>query len=381
MTVRVVTAILLTISTTTVVPRALAQGTVPNVAVPTVAQIRPPASRGAAGLPQSTGVQLPPLALQPSVPPQLLNSTEADIDQQTRGQFPTMDRAPSLPLGTLQRSWDKPSPASGQTAPGVVHYIWHPDFIMSVRTRDFMVTTLMLPSWERVNEFYVGDPLVFEAKRVRPNVLAIRSRNAGADSNLAALGASGNLYNFYLRSETWNSTQVSDLTVYVDAPRGAESGEAGSDAGSPDPADDGQAGSAAGMSDYLRRIVFRPEDLKFDMKMYARRELDAEIAPERVFEDGIFTYFDFGERSDSIGRPVLHQVVDGVDTVVNTRTAGAKGNVLIAEAVGDFILRNGNRVVCIKRLGPRQASPAVEIVSSIPDASQANRTQTGGKER
>jgi type IV secretory pathway VirB9-like protein len=314
-----------------------------------------------------------------------MNSTEAAIDQQTRGQFPAMDRGPSLPLGTLQRSWDKPNPASGQTAPGVVHYLWHPDFIMSVRTRDFMVTTLLLPNWERVNEYYVGDPVVFEAKKVRPNVVAVRSRNAGADSNLTILGASGSVYSFYLRSETWNSTQVTDLTVYIDAPRNADAmdGTGPSAVGGMGEDAPGQTGdntapySAAGMPDYLRRVVFRPEDLRFDMKMYARRESDAEIAPERVFEDGVFTYFDFGDRSDSVSRPVVHQVMDDVDTVVNTRTAGPKGNILIAEAVGDFILRNGNRVVCVRRIGPRPISTAVEIGPIPPEVATAGAAGHG----
>lgn len=135
----------------------------------------------------------PAAAPSPGVSPQFLNNTENNIDQQTRGEFPVMDRSPSLPLGTLQRSWDRPKPATGQTAPGIIHYMWQPDFIMSVRTRDFMVTTLFLPNWERANEFYLGDPVVFEAKRVRPNVVAVRSRNAGADSNLTVLGASGNV--------------------------------------------------------------------------------------------------------------------------------------------------------------------------------------------
>ena len=358
-----------------------AQGTLPSVALPNIAKSGRPTSAGKSQ-PMPAGAATEP-ASPANIPAQLLNSTEAAIDQQTRGEFPAMDRGPSLPLGTLQRSWDKPAPASGQTAPGVIHYMWHPDFIMSVRTRDFMVTTLLLPTWERANEFYVGDPVVFEAKRIKPNVVAVRSRNAGADSNLTILGASGNVYNFYLRSETWNSSQVSDLTVYVDAPRPGE----GQDGGEPPPGGvtlegDGEPGSGpgagTGMPDYLRRIVFHPENLRFDMKMFARRDADADIAPERVFEDGIFTYFDFGDRGDTILRPVVHQLVDGVDTVVNTRTAGPRGNVLVAEAVGDFTLRNGNRVVCVRWLGRSMAPAAVEIGPPPPRSVGAGEGRVGG---
>lgn len=283
----------------------------------------------------------------PAIPAPLLNNTEAAIDQESHGDFPAMARSPSLPLGTLQRSWDRPVPASGQTAPGVIHYLWQADFVMGVRTRDFMVTTLMLPSWERVTEFYVGDPVVFEVKKVKGNVFAVRSRNAGADSNLALLGASGNIYNFYVRSEAWNSSQVTDLAVYVDAPR------EGDDLGGMAASGREDAVDGAAVPDYIRRIVKRPEDLRFDMKLYAQQPSDADIAPSRVFEDGLFTYFDFGDRADFVTRPVVHQVVDGVDSAVNSRTVGPHGSILVAEAIGDFTLRSGNRVVCVKRVATK----------------------------
>ncbi len=283
----------------------------------------------------------------PAIPAPLLNNTEAAIDQESHGDFPAMSRSPSLPLGTLQRSWDRPVAANGQTAPGVIHYLWQADFVMGVRTRDFMVTTLMLPSWERIAEFYVGDPVVFEVKKVKGNVFVIRSRNAGADSNLALLGSSGNIYNFYIRSEAWNSNQVTDLTVYVDAAREDEE-----ESGTPAFPRGGGAGEGPAVPDYVRRIIKRPEDLRFDMKLYAQHPSDAEIAPSRVFEDGLFTYFDFGDRADIVTRPIVHQVIDGVDSAVNSRTVGPHGSVLVAEAVGDFTLRSGNRVVCVKRILP-----------------------------
>jgi len=287
---------------------------------------------------------LPAANSPPAIPAPLLNNTEAAIDQESHGDFPAMARTPSLPLGTLQRSWDRPVAASGQTAPGVVHYLWQTDFVMGVRTRDFMVTTLMLPAWERIAEFYVGDPVVFEVKKVKGNVFAIRSRNAGADSNLALLGASGNIYNFYVRSEAWNSSQVTDLTVYVDAPHEADDREV------EEPSREGGSAGGAGIPDYIRKIVRRPEDVRFDMKLYAQQPGDADIAPLRVFEDGLFTYFDYGDRADTVTRPIVHQVVDGVDSAVNSRTVGAHGSILVAEAVGDFTLRSGNRVVCVKRV-------------------------------
>jgi len=288
----------------------------------------------------------------PAIPAPLLDNTESAIDQESHGDFPSMSRSPSLPLGTLQRSWDRPVPANGQSAPGVVHYLWQTDFVMGVRTRDFMVTTLMLPGWERISEYYVGDPVVFEVKKVRANIVAVRSRNAGADSNLVLLGASGNIYNFYIRSEAWNSNQVTDIAVFVDAAKD------GDDQDSAVAADFTQTAASPVLPDYIRKVVRRPEDIRFDMKLFAQHPADAEIAPARVFEDGLFTYFDFGDRADIVTRPVVHQVVDGVDSVVNSRTVGPQDSVLVAEAVGDFTLRSGNRVVCVKRVSTKSRDGA-----------------------
>jgi type IV secretory pathway VirB9-like protein len=192
---------------------------------------------------------------------------------------------------------------------------------------------------------------------------------------LTIIGATGNVYNFYLRSETWNSTQVSDLTVYVDAPRNGDDADSAaglSIAGTP-PDDFSGSGGVASMPDYLRKIVFHPEDLRFDMKMYARNQTDVDVAPERIFEDGVFTYFDFGDRSDSIARPVVHHLVDGVDTAVNTRTAGPRGSILIAEAIGDFTLRNGSRLVCVRRAMTKQTATPIEIGTSLPEVGGGTR--------
>lgn len=364
------------------------------LAAPAIAQVpnvTPPGTPARSYLrPQAVAPGMPPQGVAPqgvappvAIPQHLSTSTEEAIDQQTRGDFPVMERAPSLPLGTLQRAWDRPQPAAGQAAPAVVHYMWHPDFVMPIRTRDFMVTSIILPAWETVSEFYLGDPLVFEARQVRGNAIAVRSRNAGADSNLTVIGASSNIYNFYIRSETWNSSQIPDLTIYVDASQPYRGGPAGEsllaarfgdqgDASARAPYDSigpgpGAAAAAADPSfkvpDYIRRIAFRPDSLQFDMKMYAETPADAEIAPERVFHDGLFTYFDFGDRADTVARPVVHLLVDGVDTVVNTRTSGPNGSILIAEAVGDFTLRNGQRVLCVRWEGRPPVTAAVTMGS------------------
>jgi ComB9 competence protein len=293
-------------------------------------------------------------------------SSDMAITQEMKGNYPPMDRPTSLPLGTLQKGWEKPHPSSGQTAPGIVHYMWHPDFVMSVRTRDFMVTTIILPPWENINEYYLGDSVVFETKKVKANIAVVRSKNSGADSNLTIIGSSGNIYNFYIRSEGWNSERLTDIAIYVDS-QSLDNFEINKENNSQNLSPrltkdiNSDPSSLSGLPDYLRSIIVHPEDIRFDIKIYARNESDTDIAPERVFEDGLFTYFDFGDRSDRIARPVVHQLIDGVDSIVNTRTAGSKGNVLIAEAIGDFTLRNGNRILCVRKISKSPPPPSVLI--------------------
>lgn len=323
-------------------------------------------------------------------PPLLIDQAEAEINNQAQGNFPELNRNTSISVGALQKAWDIPRASSGQTSPGIIRYAWHPNLVMAIRTREYMVSTIHLPEWERLTNLIVGDPVVFEARQVKPNVFAIRPVNGGADTNVTAIGVSGNVYNFYIRSEGWNSEHISDFTVYVDknSPgEGSSSVLARSSGGSniTDVISSIPAHNSGGNNfatslfgsltpttnstsniqapDYLRNIAFRPDALQFNMKIFAKDEESKEIAPVRVFHDGIWTYFDYGDKADYVRRPVVYMVVDGVDSMVNTRTAGPTGNVLIAEAIGDFTLRNGSKVVCVFREETVQKRSARALLS------------------
>ena len=346
---------------------------------------------------QSTRVS--PNSLRPVDP-----ARRAVVEDQMRGNYPVVSRLPGLPLGTIQESWDRPVPSPGQRSPGVVWFDWNPNHVMAVRTRDYMITTIHFPKWENVKTFYLGDPHIFEAQKVQTNLLAVRSTNPGADTNMTVVGTSGNIYNFYVRSEGWNTNQITDLTVYINVRKAGE--KAGNMLGQPN--EYNAAGFAVGNTipavpngtgyvsggfpanaqamndglalyppDYVRQVAYRPENLQFDMKMYAEHIEDAEIAPERVFHDGVFTYLDYGQNAENVRRPVVHLVIDGSDTLVNTRTAGAKNNVIIVEAVGDLTLRNGQKIICIRRhAAPRVGGAIISKgtsdgrISEIPGSGQ-----------
>lgn len=341
-----------------------AQGGVPGMTLP-------PAGGGGVG----AGVPMDP-------------ATVDRAARQSRGDFGELQRSTGIPLGMTQDAWSRPfqNMAPGQTAPGVVRFQWSPDLVMPIRLRDFMNTSIILPEWERVEDVYIGEPYFMQAAIARPNVVLLRSSQSGIDATVTILGASGNLYTFYVRSEAFNTRRITDVQVFVHAPaqgggaqwfRGsnttvqmtagqATTGTALAQTGTdrtaavsgglgqpvPGPTVDGRVapgGTPISQGDAGDMLVPR-DRMIFDMQMFEVNEGDRVIAPDYVYSDGVFTYFHFGTRAREIDLPVVFRVVDGVETRVNTRTAGRFGEILIAEARGDFTLRAGARAVCVRRL-------------------------------
>jgi ComB9 competence protein len=354
------------------------------LAQPALAQTPPPFGSSGGGMPDfgdlgndsgnatpssvgDTG-QRPPMA---AAGTDFISQTSNELNAQASGQYPSMQRTGSMPIGAIQRKWSNPKASTGQVAPGIVRFTWRSDFVMPIRTREFMSTTIELPNWENIEKIILGDTMVFESTKIKQNILVVRPTNAGADTNMTVIGVSGNIYNFYLRSEGWNSKDITDLTVYISAaapggniapsplanatnaagmPLATSAGNAEnfSIGGNKAPMGAGASPSGgANVPDYVRSVVFKPENLRFDLRIFAPTPADVDIAPLRAFTDGTWTYFDYGEKADTVRRPVVARVIDGVDTMINTRTAGPNGNIIIAEGLGSFTLRNGDRVVCI----------------------------------
>jgi ComB9 competence protein len=295
-------------------------------------------------------------------------TTDQRIADQEQGNFGDMDRSGvGMPLGTTQDAWNKPfkNMAQGQTAPGVIHFKWSQDLTMPVRMREYMNTFIVLPGFEKIRDVYLGESFYFEAMKVRENTVAVRVKGSGVDTNLNIVGESGNLYTFYLRAEGYNTTSITDMQVFVDAaplnPGNVwfKDGAAGGQMNQPQsfnggagqqaqPMPQSSGGSAAPAAVEGSNLYIPSLDLKFVHKMYEVHPGDRAIAPEYVATDGRWTYFWYGAKAGMVDRPAVFRLVDGVEEQVNTRTIGAHGETLVAEAVGEFVLRNGQKTVCIK---------------------------------
>jgi ComB9 competence protein len=275
---------------------------------------------------------------------------------QAKGNYGEMQADSVKPLGMIQDAWNNPvaNKASNQETPGYARFEYVPDKIIPLRLREAMNTTVRFPADETIEDVYVSDPVAFEAIIPRSNVVLLRVKTPGADGNVVAMGSSGNLYQFYIRGEGANTGRITDMSVDIMVTgRSRAAANVTMNMG-------GQSRTASASdlkveSDWLKSIGFRPENIVHDLAIYVPQDDSAGVTPERVFRDNQYTYIDYGANADAINEwPVASLVVQGVETPVNVRTAGPNGRMLVVEAVGNIVLRNGLKIVCIKQ----QARPS-----------------------
>lgn len=68
------------------------------------------------------------------------------------------------------------------------------------------------------------------------------------------------------------------------------------------------------------------------------------IAPSKVFDDGVFTYFQFLSKNSEV--PAIYSVdSEGYESLVNFRVAGTY--IIVEKVAPQYTLRNGNDIVCV----------------------------------
>jgi len=267
-------------------------------------------------------------------------------------------------LGMSQAAWLDPMQnlGEGQSRPAYSRYYWSPDLILPIRVREGMITLVNFPSWEMIEDIFIGDNATFDGQISGPNSLLLYPRkgaNVGVDTNIIVFGRSGNRYVFYVKSEAVNTERLTNSIIDIEViggQEGAASGTFGAMGRS------GGGGTTSGgksvdasytrrfqKSDWLKEIPLDPSKFRFDLEVYVPNPDDVVIAPERVWRDDIFTYIDLGKKAlNMMQRPVVSMIVERVEIPVGFRTKGPDNRLIIVEGVGDLVLRNGKRLICIK---------------------------------
>lgn len=253
-------------------------------------------------------------------------------------------------LGKVQKAFDTSDPR------GNVQFLrYDPSMSYKLRVREFMTTTIVLPTAEQISGFVIGDQKNFEftplQKQGLPNIATLHPVYPGADTNLTIIGVSGNLYNFYVRADSTDSRELPAFTVYIEDglidKKLRQQGIATTSVEHTAP-DASPVGRLPG--EYLKSLALvEPDKLNFAYE-YVKTRQNQRIKPLSVFDDGHWTYFRFSDSGnlDSVASlPAVYAVIDGYDTPVNTRVVNGT---LIAETVGTgWTLRAGETYLCLRK--------------------------------
>ena len=290
----------------------------------------------------------------------------------------------------VQNAWDNPNAnmASGSIKPGYAQLSWDAGTVLPIKLRNGMVTMVNLPVGEQIEEAIVGNDGYFSIDATqggRTMYITPAPDNMGSDTNLIVTGKSGNVYTFYLRSEPANASEITYSQVDVSLDGGARLPSNMAAAGAPAggsmnsifkkaPTQSGTIGVDGENYDWIKTMKIDPSEFRFDLDIFVPNPDDYVIAPERVWRDRVFTYIDFGDKVISMTqRPVVSLLVEGGESPVGFRTDGEDGRLLIVEAVGDMVLRSGQRIVCIKK---RSKPFLIADTASVMALAEANVAQS-----
>lgn len=294
-----------------------------------------------------------------------LAQTQPPNGAQQQAPVPT-----TKPLGLTQDAWNARLRERGESRvnPGYVRYIYNPANVFPIRTRESMITTIKLPDDEKLKQAFSGDDQGFQVGIATPNTIAIKALYPGVDTNLVAFTEDGRVYTFYIRSEGYNSKTISDFLVDVVSPSATavegssltSENQLARDAAYPAETAERVRDPYASLTpdrrlkyrEYAEWSDFRPGTVVEDLGVYVPIKSPGGTIPYRVFHDDRFTYVDYGPNATQMTEwPSPLIVVQGVEGPVGFRTAGPGGRMMVMEALGEFVLRNGQRVVIIKPRG------------------------------
>jgi len=251
-------------------------------------------------------------------------------------------------LRSIQEAFNK-----SKLTDNVVSFTYSSNKIYKVKLRLHMNTLVYLPEGEEILAYTLGDDFSFKIKNFGekiPNLLSVRSDYSGVDTNLSVISKSGKSYSFYLRSYPVKAKVLPDFKLYVKFPKNKSFQFVNDKKLKQKPSSRTKKekeklkilAEIKQGNDYLRHLE-DPQEINIEYTMRGSKD----IAPYAVYDDRRWTYFDFRKNFVSDRLPVIYKVIDGYDTIVNTRM---ENGFLIAESLSmeGWTLRNGKKYVCVK---------------------------------
>ncbi|WP_322074793.1 TrbG/VirB9 family P-type conjugative transfer protein [Burkholderia cepacia] len=218
---------------------------------------------------------------------------------------------------------------------------YNPNSVQTVTGVYGYVNSIEFARGERILKKAIGDSLAWQVRKFRNHVwLKPVEPNAHTDLMITT---DRHVYKFDLRT----SKNPADLTMMLRF-RYPDEDFAGDDDDAPAP----DAGMTAVSDDAQPRVVNDHYEVAGD---------DRGFGLQRVFDDGQFTYFLFTGRDEM---PSVYAVDGhGTEVLVNTRR---QGPYLVVEQQSDrFTVRDGTRVLCVRRALVSAAAPASTQITAM----------------
>lgn len=216
----------------------------------------------------------------------------------------------------------------------IVIYQYSQETSYAVNLKTGVATVINLPENEKITFFSTGDSKLFQIKYDKeiPNFISITTLLNNVESNLVVKTDIGTIYNFYLSSNIDDEAEKPNFTVYVIKDKDQEEAVR----------EKILLRDLQENNDYIKKVKSLDK-----LNTSYRIKGDKDIAPIFVYDDGKWTYFDFGKNFVSDRLPNAYKIVDEFDSVVNTRVVG---NLLVAQSlsIDGWTLKNGEKFVCIR---------------------------------
>ncbi|MDR0483926.1 MAG: TrbG/VirB9 family P-type conjugative transfer protein [Alphaproteobacteria bacterium] len=207
--------------------------------------------------------------------------------------------------------------------------------IFKINVREAMTSTVEIPSYEVIKNIVVGDESSFIVEKLEDNIFMIFPQLVNKDTSITLITESKRIYPFYVKSISFESKDLPDLVFRI---KDSNKYEYSSNQNTIQKIVSTKNNNEP--IDFLEEVELDPSKMNWNYKMKGNKE----IAPFRVWNDGLFTYLDFNGK-DKKNAVLAYKVVDKVDTHVNVRWSG---NIMIIETVGDLTLRSGDKYTCIR---------------------------------